>query len=61
MTETQKIQTSETPELIKVRCPHCGRLLGAINGTAEIKCRGCGTVVRARTEGSRAVIRMVAP
>lgn len=60
MTETQKIQTSETPELIKVRCPHCGRLLGAISGVAEIKCRGCGTTVRAHTEGSHAVIRTVA-
>lgn len=60
MTETKAIPAAEAPELIKVRCPHCGRLLGAINGVAEIKCRGCGTTVRAHTEGSRAVIRTVA-
>lgn len=37
----------------EIRCPHCGRLLGYIDGRAEIKCPKCKAIVEAETHEGR--------
>ena len=39
--------TTEAASLRDLRCPGCKRLVGRVAGSAEIKCRGCGTLVAA--------------
>lgn len=37
----------------EIRCPRCGRLLGYIDGRAEIKCSKCKSIVEAETTDER--------
>ena len=32
-------------KLYEIRCPHCGKLLGRINGEGEIKCGRCKSII----------------
>lgn len=36
--------------IVQVRCPHCGRRLGDVDGRAEIKCNKCKKTIFIDTE-----------
>jgi LSD1 subclass zinc finger protein len=43
--------------LEQVRCPSCNRLLGNLNGQAQIKCSKCKALVEIDTEARKVYIR----
>lgn len=43
--------------LEEVRCPECGRLLGKLNGQAQIKCPKCKATVEVDTEARKLYVK----
>lgn len=43
--------------LEQVRCPACNRLLGNLNGQAQIKCPKCKALVEVDTDARKVYIR----
>lgn len=43
--------------LEQVRCPQCNRLLGNLNGQAQIKCPKCKALVEVDTDARKVYIR----
>lgn len=44
------------PVLEQVRCPHCNRLLGNVDGQAQIKCPKCKSLVFVDTKSRKIYI-----
>ncbi len=45
------------PVLEQVRCPNCNRLLGNLNGQAEIKCPKCKSMIFVDTEKRKIFVK----